>query len=75
MTRFQEAVNRVAGTDGSNNRKNISYTLEIVPGREMPELSIIDYLIWAVQRNLTSKEGRYFDALVHKYESVINLFE
>src|SRR5450432_911092 len=42
---------------------------------KMPELSIIDYLIWAVQRSLIQGEGRYFDGLKNKYETVINLYE
>lgn len=41
----------------------------------MAELSIIDYLMWAVQRNLLKGESRYFDALKDKYGSVINLYE
>jgi len=41
----------------------------------MPELSIIDYLIWAVQRKLLKGEGRYFEALKNKYISVLNLYE
>lgn len=41
----------------------------------MPELSIIDYLMWAVQRNLLKGESRYFEALKNKYGSVINLYQ
>lgn len=41
----------------------------------MPEFSIIDYLIWAVQRKLLQEESRYFDALKDKYETVVNLYD
>jgi hypothetical protein len=41
----------------------------------MPELSIIDYLIWAVQRKLLTGESRYFDALKDKYETLQNLYD
>ena len=41
----------------------------------MPELSIIDYLMWAVQRKLLTGESRYFDALQSKYVTVLNLYE
>jgi hypothetical protein len=58
-----------------NSEQKIKYTLEIVPSSEMPELSIIDYLMWAVQRNLLKGESRYFDALKDKYVSVVNLYE
>jgi hypothetical protein len=68
--RFEEAVKKVL-----NSEQKIKYTLEIVPSSEMAELSIIDYLMWAVQRNLLKGERRYFDALKDKYVSVINLYE
>lgn len=48
--------------------------LEIVSGKEMPELSIVDYLIWAVQRNLIHGENRYFEALKSKYETILHLY-
>lgn len=51
------------------------YNLEIVQAREMPELSIIDYLIWAVQRKLQKNEPRCFNALQQKFETLINLYE
>ncbi len=41
----------------------------------MPELSIIDYLIWAVQRKLQKNEPRYFNALKDKLETLLNLYE
>jgi len=41
----------------------------------MPELSIIDYLLGAVQRKLLLNENCYFEALNNKYETVVNLYE
>jgi len=41
----------------------------------MPELSIVDYLIWAVQRKLLTGESRYFDALRSKYGTVLELYD
>jgi hypothetical protein len=35
----------------------------------------IDYLIWAVQRNLIHGESRYLDALRDKYESIMSLYD
>jgi hypothetical protein len=60
---------------GSKTNESIKYNLEIVPSKDMPELSIIDYLMWAVQRSLLQGESRYFDALRNKYETVLNLYE
>jgi hypothetical protein len=53
----------------------VNYNLEIVQAKEMPELSIIDYLIWAVQRKLQKNEPRYFNALKDKFETLLNLYE
>ncbi len=41
----------------------------------MPELSIIDYLMWAVQRDILQGESRYFEAMKSKYETVLNLYQ
>jgi hypothetical protein len=68
--RFEEAVKKALASE-----IKIKYNLEIVPSREMPELSIIDYLMWAVQRNLLKGESRFFDALKCKYGNIINLYE
>ena len=71
---FEEAVTNALTADKAETNGSIQYNLEIVLSREMPELSIIDYLIWAVQRDLLHGESRYFDAMKSKYETVIHLY-
>ena len=71
LHRFEQAVFKALNSED----KQIHYNLEIVPSNDMPELSIIDYLMWAVQRKLLKNEHRYFDALSDKYGTVINLYE
>ncbi len=75
LHRFQEAVNKTLAFSKENIDGSLQCNLEIVASKEMPELSIIDYLMWAVQRKLLTGESRYFDALKHKFETVINLYE
>ncbi len=67
---FEKAVKKALKSE-----KLINYKLEIVPSKEMHELSIVDYLIWAIQRKLIKNESRYYDALLEKYESVIDLYQ
>jgi len=67
---FEKAVKKALKSE-----KLINYKLEIVPSKEMYELSIVDYLIWAIQRKLIKNESRYYDALVEKYESIIDLYQ
>ncbi len=74
MHKFQNAVDKALSARETGTAGNISYNLKIVPSAEMPELSIIDYLIWAVQRKLLKGESRYFDALKSKYETILNLY-
>ncbi len=71
LHRFREAVDKTLAL--RQEKDNIHCNLEIVPAREMPEFSIIDYLLWAVQRNLLQGEDRYFEALRDKYETVVTL--
>jgi len=74
LHRFQEAVDKALEAREIKTEGKIKYNLEIVASKEMPELSIIDYLMWAVQRKLLKGESRYFDALKEKYETVLNLY-
>ena len=74
LHRFQQAVSKALESPGGGPMAT-NCVLEIVPGKEMPELSIVDYLIWAVQRNLIHGESRYMDALKDKYESIISLYD
>jgi len=75
LHQFKEAVTKALKVDEANIDEAIQFNLEIVPGKEMPEFSIIDYLIWAVQRKLLQGETRYFDALKDKYETIIDLYD
>ena len=75
LSRFQAAVNKAFAAKGSSTNDITNCNLEIIPSKEMPELSIIDYLMWAVQRKLLTGESRYFDALQSKYETVLNLYD
>ncbi len=75
LRRFQQAVDKTLALSKIETIESIDCNLEIVPSKEMPELSIIDYLIWAVQRSLLQGENRYFNALKDKYETVLNLYE
>ena len=75
LHRFQSAVDKAIAASGANQPNTIKCHLEIVPSKEMPEMSIVDYLIWAVQRKLLTGESRYFDALQSKYAIVLNLYD
>jgi len=75
LHRFQTAVDKALAAKEFNTKGSIKCNLEIVPSKEMPELSIVDYLMWAVQRKLLAGESRYFDALQSKYETVLNLYD
>ena len=75
LHRFQEAVTKALEADNADATGAIQYNLEIVQSREMPELSIIDYLMWAVQRDILQGESRYFEAMKSKYETVLNLYQ
>ena len=77
MNRFSEAVTKTLKYDAikSGSNQEINYSLEIVSSEDMPELSIIDYLMWAVQRKLLKGEARYFEALKERYGTILELYE
>lgn len=75
LHRFEKAVEKTLQANEAKTKGQIKYKLQIVPSKEMPELSIIDYLMWAVQRKVLTGETRYFDALKDKYETLIDLYD
>jgi len=74
LHRFETAVNKALEVGRIKKNSHGTYQLELVPSKEMPELSIIDYMMWAVQRKLLKGESRYFEALKDKYGELINLY-
>jgi hypothetical protein len=63
----------------SNNAKReyplkIKYNCEIVLSKETPELSIVDYLLWALQRYLLHNDQRFYNALKAKYNLIVDLY-
>jgi hypothetical protein len=71
LQHFEKAVTKALEAENLE----VNYNLEVVPAKEMPELNIIDYLIWAVQRKLQKNEPRYFNALKEKFATLVNLYE
>jgi hypothetical protein len=72
---FKEAIDKTIDLD-FRHRENpgIHCNLQILEGREMPEFSVIDYMIWAVQRELLKNEARYREALKEKYGTIFQIF-
>ena len=75
LHRFDKAVEKALKANETKTGTRAVCKLQIVPSKEMPELSIIDYLMWAVQRKVLSGEDRYFNAVKDKYETLIDLYD
>jgi len=77
MENFQDAIKKAIERDNQR-RKNplsIQYKCDIVLSSEYPEMSIIDYLLWALQRYIIKKEDRFYTALIDKFNLVIDLYD
>lgn len=77
MEGFTEAVLRAIERDNTF-RKNpieINYQCDIVLSSEYPELSIIDYMMWALQRYIIQGQSRFYEALKDKYNLIIDLYD
>ena len=71
--RFTQAFERVLTTESKG--RNLSYKCAVVRSRDFPELSVVDYLLWALQRYILQGERRYFAALEHHYEQILDIYE
>jgi Protein of unknown function (DUF3800) len=73
VTRFKSVVEKVINQTKSDAK--IDYKCNIVSSTDTPELSIIDYLLWALQRYIYKGEARYYLALQSKFEFIIDLYD
>lgn len=74
---FINAIERALVRDKLRRKKSITvnYKCDVIKSQEFPEMSIIDYLLWALQRYIIKKEKRFFDAVIEKYSLIIDLYD
>jgi hypothetical protein len=72
--RFSDAFEKAVEAK-SRKIGGISYSCSIVRSRDYPEMSVVDYLIWALQRYILKGEKRYFSALERHYQSILDVYE
>jgi hypothetical protein len=71
--RFAQAFEKVLVAESRGGR--IPYQCTVVRSRDFPELSVVDYLLWALQRYILKGEKRYFAAMEHHYEQILDIYE
>lgn len=77
MTFFEESVVKAISRDNQR-RKNpikVVYNCDVVLSSEYPELSVIDYMLWSLQRYIRKNESRFYEALLPKYNLIIDLYD
>lgn len=55
--------------------KGIEISCSIVRSSDFPEMSVVDYLLWALQRYILKGERRYFTALEKHYDKILDVYE
>ena len=75
--KLKEAIESALQIDNSKRETplKIQYNCEIVLSRDTPELSIVDYLLWALQRYIIKGDKRFYKALEAKYNLIIDLYD
>jgi len=77
----QSALNQaiLKAIDRDNSRRknpiNINFKCNVVLSKLTPELSVVDYLLWALQRYILKGEQRFYKALENKYNLIIDLYD
>lgn len=72
--RFSDAFEKAVEAK-SKKIGGLSYSCSIVRSRDFPEMSLVDYLMWALQRYILKGERRYFSALEKQYVSILDVYE
>lgn len=77
QNKLKEAIENAIESDNVTRETplKILYNCEIVLSKNTPELSIVDYLLWALQRYLIVEDKRFFNALKAKYNLIIDLYD
>ena len=75
--KLKEAIEKALRSDNAKRESplKIQYNCEIVQSKETPELSIADYLLWALQRHILTGDSRFYRALKGKYNHIVDLYE
>lgn len=73
VQRFTQTFEKVLTAKSMN--RGLEYNCTIVKSCDFPELSIVDYLLWVLQRYILTADRRYFTALEHHYEQILDLYE
>jgi hypothetical protein len=71
--RFTQAFEKILTAESTS--RTIVYNCAVVPSQSFPELSVVDYLLWVLQRYILTGDRRYFGALSHHYEQILDLYE
>ena len=75
--KLKEAINKAIQRDNQKRKTKltIQFDCRTIPSSTTPELSIVDYMLWSLQRYILLKEARYYMALREKYNLIIDLYD
>lgn len=59
----------------TNKELNIEFDYRTAPSSSIPELSIVDYMLWALQRYISGKDSRFYLSLKDKYSLILDFYD
>jgi hypothetical protein len=71
--RFAGAVEKVFAKQPLT--KKVKYKCDIIKASEYPELSLIDYALWALHRYLDKGDDRFFGAIKDKFKVIFDIYD
>ena len=74
LKRFIDAVEDVL-VNQSEIGSEINYKCNLVLSRQCPEMSVIDYMLWALQRYILKGKKRFFTAIESKYPWIFDAYD
>jgi hypothetical protein len=75
--KLKTAIERAIAKDNDRRtvKLNIKYDCRTIPSSKTPEMSVVDYLLWALQRYILTNDERYYLALKEKYSFIVDLYD
>jgi Protein of unknown function (DUF3800) len=74
LDRFEAALKKALAVQ-SKKHDAVQFKCRITPSTDYPEMSVIDYLMWALRRYITAGDGRYLKATQHLFKEIYDIYD
>lgn len=72
---IEKVIDKLTTMKLNNEEEFCHYQCDVVKAAIYPEMSVVDYVLWAVQRYITKKDRRYLNAIEDKVKLIYDVYD